>query len=73
MVRPNNAKFLVFTEDPAGPMPADIASITVKFDQLGLTGTHSVKDLWSGEKLGKFTNEFTSTINRHGAGLYRIH
>jgi alpha-galactosidase len=72
-VRPNNAKFLVFIEDPSGPVPADTAAITVKFDQLGLTGTRSVKDLWSGEKLGKFTNEFTRTINRHGAGLYRIH
>ncbi|MBE3086088.1 MAG: NPCBM/NEW2 domain-containing protein, partial [Bacteroidetes bacterium] len=72
-VRPNNAKFLVFVEDPTGPVPADTAPISVKFEQLGLTGTHTVKDLWSGRKLGKFTNEFTSTINRHGAGLYRIH
>jgi alpha-galactosidase len=72
-VRPNNAKFLVFTEDPAGPVPGDSASITVTFDKLGLTGTHSVKDLWSGKKPGKFTGEFTQTINRHGAGLYRIH
>jgi alpha-galactosidase len=71
--RPNNAKFLIFIEDPAGPVPSDTASITVKFDQLGLTGTHAVKDLWSGKKLGKFTGGFTQTINRHGAGLYRIH
>jgi hypothetical protein len=46
--------------------------ISVKFDQLGLTGAHSIKDLWTGEKLGRFTNSFASTINRHGAGLYRI-
>ena len=71
--RPNNAKFLVFIEDPAGPVPADTASISIKFDRLGLTGRHTVEDLWSGEKLGKFTNEFTHAINRHGAGLYRIH
>lgn len=71
--RPNNGKFLVFTEDPAGPLPADTAAITVKFDQLGLTGTHTVKNLWTGEKLGKFTDKFIRTINRHGAGLYRIH
>ena len=72
-VRPNNAKFLVFTEDPAGPVPADKSDITVTFEQLGLTGTHTIKDLWTGEKLGKFTGSFTRTINRHGAGLYRIH
>ena len=68
----NSGKFLVFTEDPSGPVPADTAEITVKFEQLGLTGTHTVKDLWTGEKLGKFTDSFSRTINRHGAGLYRI-
>ena len=68
-----SARFLIFVEDPAGPVPADTAAISIKFDQLGLTGTHSVKDLWSGEKLGQFTDGFTRTINRHGAGLYRIH
>jgi hypothetical protein len=51
----------------------DSTRITVKFDLLGLTGTHEITDLWSGEKLGKFTNEFTRTIISHGAGLYRIH
>ncbi|HZY25523.1 MAG TPA: hypothetical protein VFE71_06825 [Bacteroidales bacterium] len=47
--------------------------MTVRFEQLGLHGTHTVKDLWTGENLGKFTDSFTHTINRHGAGLYRIH
>ncbi len=72
VTRPNNAKFLVFTEDPAGPVPADSAMVTVKFEQLGLTGTHSVTDLWSGKELGAFTGSFAQSINRHGAGLYRI-
>jgi alpha-galactosidase len=71
--RPNNGKFLVFTQDPAGPEPGAAAEITVKFEQLGLTETHTVKDLWTGQKLGKFTDTFSATINRHGAGLYRIH
>jgi hypothetical protein len=53
-------------------VPPDATPITVNFGQLGLTGTHTVKDLWTGEKLGKFTGEFSRTINRHGAGLYRI-
>jgi len=73
VVRPNNGKFLVFTEDPAGPVPADKIDITVTFEQMGLTGEHSIKNLWTGEKLGKYTGSFTQTINRHGAGLYRIH
>ena len=68
-----SAKFMIFTEDPSGPVPAEKENITVKFEQLNLSGTHTVTDLWSGEKLGKFTSEFSRTINRHGAGLYRIH
>jgi hypothetical protein len=68
-----SVKFMIFVEDPAGPVPADTAAISIKFTQLGLKGTHSVKDLWNGEKLGQFTDGFTRTINRHGAGLYRIH
>jgi hypothetical protein len=63
----------VFTEDPTGPKPAETADITVKFSQIGLTGSHVVKDLWTGKTLGTFTGKFTQTINRHGAGLYRIH
>ncbi len=72
-VMPNNGKFLIFTEDPSGPVPDVSALITVRFDQLGLTGTHTVRDLWTGQKLGRFTDVFTQDIKRHGAGLYRIH
>jgi alpha-galactosidase len=68
-----SATFMIFLENPAGPIPPDEDEFPVKFEQLGLTGTHTVKDLWSGKKLGRFTNVFTQTINRHGAGLYRIH
>jgi alpha-galactosidase len=49
------------------------AEMTVNFEQLGLTGTHTVKDLWTSEKLGKFAGSFSRIINRHGTGLYRIH
>lgn len=65
-------KFLVFTQDPAGPMPADSVKISVKLEQLGMKGTCTVKDLWSGKTLGTFTGEFAPFIRRHAAGLYRI-
>lgn len=61
------------SDPPASPVPPDSVDITVRFEQLGLTGTHAVKDLWTGKKLGRFRDEFTRTIKRHGAGLYRIH
>ncbi len=49
------------------------ADISVKFKQLGLMGTHSVNDLWTGENLGNFKDSLVRTIGLHGAGLYRIH
>jgi hypothetical protein len=72
-VRPNNGKFLVFTQDPAGPVPADSTVISVQLDQLGLEGEHKVTNLWTGEKLGKVAGSFSAVVRRHGAGLYRIH
>lgn len=71
-IRNNNGKFMVFTQDPSGEEPGDKAEIKIKFDQLGLTGRYMVTDLWTGEELGMFTDEFAQTINRHGAGLYRL-
>jgi alpha-galactosidase len=65
-------EFMVFTQDPAGPVPADSAKITVKFSQLGLQGDYIVKDLWTGKTLGTFRNEFSRIIRRHASGLYRI-
>jgi alpha-galactosidase len=65
-------QFFVFTEDPAGPIPPDSLKIPVKFEQIGLHGVCSVKDLWSHRDLGNFCDEFAPFIKRHGAGLYRI-
>jgi hypothetical protein len=65
-------EFMVFSQDPAGPMPADSAKITVKFSQLGLEGEYAVKDLWTGENLGLFRDEFSRVLRPHASGLYRI-
>ncbi|MFN8239305.1 MAG: NPCBM/NEW2 domain-containing protein, partial [Bacteroidales bacterium] len=70
--RPNNGRFMVFTTDPSGPEPGPTAIITVSFEKMGISGTYSVTDLWTGKTLGNFTGEFSQTINRHGAGLYRL-
>jgi alpha-galactosidase len=56
-----------------GQVENDGTEITIKFEQLGLKGSHSVTDLWTGEKLGSFNGAFSRKINSHGAGLYRIH
>jgi len=67
-----SVQFLVFTQDPAGEMPADSVRISVLAEQLGLKGSMTVRNLWSGQNLGVFKTEFAPFIKRHGAGLYRI-
>ena len=47
-------------------------AVMVKLAELGLSGVGKVRDLWTQQDLGVFTNEFAPVINRHGAGLYRV-
>jgi alpha-galactosidase len=67
-----SVKFFVFTQDPAGILPADSVKVPVKFNQLGLHGAWSFKDLWSNKDLGVFNNEFAPIVKRHGSGFYKI-
>jgi hypothetical protein len=46
--------------------------ITVSLADLGITGLANVRDLWAHKDLGAVTGEFSSVINSHGAGLYRV-
>lgn len=50
----------------------EAAGVPVKLLELGFTGTANIRNLWTHENLGSFTNEFAPLINRHGAGLYRV-
>lgn len=65
-------QFMVFTQDPSGPVPPEKAKLAVDLKQLGLSGACTITDLWTGKVVGTFTGEFAPGINRHGAGLYRI-
>ena len=51
---------------------ADTASITAKWSDLGITGSHYVRDLWKHADLGKMTGEFTATIPTHGVVMVKI-
>jgi hypothetical protein len=64
--------FMVFTQNPSGPLPPASAPIAVNLKQLGISSSCIITDLWSGKVLGTFRDEFAPEINRHGAGLYRI-
>lgn len=50
----------------------DPAKISVSFEQLGLSYSCQVKDLWKKRFIGSYENEFAPAIRPHAAGLYRI-
>ena len=50
----------------------DVAEVSVAFRDLGIRGRATVRDLWSGEDLGEFSDSFRQKIPLHGAGLYCI-
>ena len=47
-------------------------SIAFDFDMEDLRGEYQVRDLWSGNNLGKVQFKFAADIEAHGAGLYRL-
>lgn len=65
-------KFLIYTEDPAGPVPPSSTMISVPLKELGYASPVRIKDLWTGKDLGIFDSTFAMEIPKHGAGLYRI-
>ena len=52
----------------------DIGKRTVSVDlgELGLTGTVTVTDLWTGEAVATVSGTFTRELDAHASGLYRI-
>ncbi len=64
--------FLIFTQNPSGPIPPATAKIPISLKALGIHSACTITDIWSGKSLGKFTSDFLPEINRHGAGFYKI-
>jgi alpha-galactosidase len=50
----------------------DQASMTLKWSDLGLTGRHTVRDLWRQQDLGGFGDQFQTEVSRHGVGLIKV-
>ena len=46
--------------------------VSVKWQDLGLSGGRRVRDLWRQKDLGKSKDSFTATVPRHGVCLVRI-
>jgi hypothetical protein len=72
----NGDKFLALfnlddQEQPSGPVPPDVATISVDLQQLGSAG-FTIKDLWTGKQLDRFQNKLSVPVQRHGAKLFRL-
>jgi hypothetical protein len=48
------------------------ANVTANWSSLGLSGSATVRDLWSHSNLGTFTNSFSATLNTHASRLLKV-
>ncbi len=48
------------------------SSITVHFQDLGIGGSASVRDLWARKDLGTFHGEFTTKVSGHGVVMIKV-
>ncbi|WP_328995495.1 fibronectin type III domain-containing protein [Kribbella sp. NBC_01245] len=48
------------------------ASVTGRFDEVGITGSARVRDVWAGQNLGSTTGQVSATLPAHGSKLFRI-
>lgn len=61
---------MIFTRDPYQENPT--ARIPIALRELGLTGEAAVRNLWTKETLGTFTDTFLAEVPPHGGQLYRL-
>ncbi len=53
-------------------LSAATAKVTAKWGDIGITGSHKVRDLWAHSDLGSFDNEFGADVPSHGVVMIRI-
>jgi alpha-galactosidase len=46
--------------------------VTVRWSDLGITGSYIVRDLWRQKDIGVFDQQFTALVRRHGVVLLTI-
>jgi alpha-galactosidase len=51
---------------------AATAKITAKWSDVGVTGSHAVRDLWAHKDLGKMADSFSADVPSHGVVMVRI-
>jgi alpha-galactosidase len=49
------------------------AKVSALWSDIGITGSHKVRDLWAHVDRGKFSDEYTAEVPSHGVVLVRVH
>jgi alpha-galactosidase len=78
----NNNGIIIWTADVPGSKAKYIAlfntndgkpeKISISWKEIGLDGELTVRDLWAKEDIGKFTAEFSASIEAHGCRLIKV-
>lgn len=50
----------------------DSKSVILNWEDIGLEGTHQVRDLWRQKDLGEFKNQFKTEVPYHGVKLIKV-
>ena len=48
------------------------AKVTAKWSDVGITGSHKLRDLWKHEDLGAKSGEFSAEVPSHGVVMVKI-
>ncbi|MFI5708712.1 fibronectin type III domain-containing protein [Kribbella sp. NPDC051620] len=48
------------------------ATVTGKFDELGITGKARVRDVWAGQNMNNVSGQVSAVLPAHGSKLYKI-
>ncbi len=51
---------------------AGTAQVTASWSDLGISGTHVVRDLWRQQDLGRFDDKFEASVASHGVVLVKV-
>ena len=51
---------------------AAAAKVTAKWSDVGIKGSHKVRDLWAHADRGAFKDEFTADVPSHGVVMIKI-
>ena len=49
------------------------AKVTARWSDIGVSGSHKVRDLWAHADRGKFSDEYAAEVPSHGVVMVRVH